>query len=321
MTLRPIFIFSAPRSGSTLVQRVLATHPQVTTASEPWLLLPLLSPLYELPAAGARDPLIHDALEDFIAELPRGQEDYRAALREFALRLYGRAAGDDVAYFVDKTPLYHMIIDEIVAAFPDGRFLFLFRNPLSVLASCVELFDQGRWEVARYHTALFQSFANLVPCAARHADRSLTLRFEDLVTSGEAPWRAIVEYLELPWEPDMLERFSVLQLRGRMGDRTGTERYSALSAEPVDKWRLTVCNPLRRAWCGRYLHWLGRDRLSAMGYDLDQLLLALAATGDTNERLLDDAGLMGSSLVRELVKARIPRYTSRASTWRALLGA
>ena len=38
----PVFLFSLPRSGSTLVQRLIAGHPQVATTSEPWILLPLL---------------------------------------------------------------------------------------------------------------------------------------------------------------------------------------------------------------------------------------------------------------------------------------
>jgi hypothetical protein len=158
VSLRPLFIFSGPRSGSTVVQRILASHSQVATASEPWLLLPLLAPLYDrLPAPGPRDPLVRDAVADFVGQLPRGRDDYRAAAREMALSLYAKAAQHDVAYFVDKTPPYHLIVDEVVETFPEGRFLFLFRNPLSVVASTVELFDAGRWEVTRYHMALFQS--------------------------------------------------------------------------------------------------------------------------------------------------------------------
>ena len=320
MSLKPIFIFSAPRSGSTLLQRVLATHSQITTASEPWVLLPLLSPLYgQLPAPGARDPLIHEALEDFIAELPNGENDYRAAVRACAMELYRHAAPADVNYFVDKTPLYHLIADEIFSTFPDGRFLFLFRNPLSVLASCVQLFDDGRWEVARYHMALFHSFACLVPAAVRYGTRSLVVRFEDLVSGDEGHWRQIIDYLQLPWEPEVLEQFGEVHLRGRKGDPAGTRTYSALSHEPVDKWRATVSNPLRRAWCSRYLHWLGRDRLAVMGYDLADLQRQLADTGRGSAYTADDARRMTASVVRECAKARLPRYSSRASTWRALL--
>jgi len=320
VSVRPIFIFSAPRSGSTVLQRVLAAHRDVTTASEPWLLLPMLTPLYDdLPAPGARDPLIREALEDFIAELPNGRVDYRAAIRDSALALYEGVTDQNATYFVDKTPLYHLVVDEIFETFPDAKFLFLFRNPLSVVASCVELFDDGRWEVARYHAALFESLAYLAPASVKYASRSLTVRFEDLVMGGEAPLRRILEYLELPWEPRIIEQFASVELRGRMGDLTGTVAYSALSQEPIEKWRATICNPVRRAWCSRYLRWLGRERLAVMGYDVDQLREQLKTTSGCRYRTSDDVRIMAASLVRELVKARLPRYTSRASTWHALL--
>ena len=323
MTPKPIFILSAPRSGSTLLQRVLAAHSEITTASEPWLLLPVLSPLYpSLPAPGARDPLIHDALEDFVATLPDERGSYRDAVREFALRLYGGAAQEqESTYFVDKTPLYHLILDEIFATFPDGRFLFLFRNPLSVVASCVELFDHGRWEVARYHMALFQSFADLVPAAERYADRSLVVRFEDLVSGEETRWRAIVEYLGLGWEPQMLGQFTHVGLRGRMGDPTGVRTYEHLSTEPLEKWRATIASPVRRVWCMRYLRWIGADRLATMGYDLADLQRQLTLTGGGAGQTFDDTRRMATSLGREILKAHSPRFTSRASTWRALLRA
>jgi hypothetical protein len=321
VSIRPIFILSAPRSGSTLLQRVLAAHSEIATASEPWLLLPPLQPLYDrLPGPGARDSLIHEALQDLLRELPGGRDDYRAAVRELATGLYARLSDGRARYFVDKTPLYHLIADEIFATFPDARFLFLFRNPLSVVASCIELFDAGRWEAPRYHMALFQSFADLAPAADRYRDRSLSVRFEDLVLDEETSWRAIVEYLDLEWEPQMLERFNAVPLHGRMGDPIGTARYTAVSPEPLNKWRASLSNPLRRSWCSAYLRWLGPDRLETMGYDIDQLQLELTGTGRGTRHLLDDARRLAFSMAREIAKAQVPRYTSRASTWRALLG-
>src|SRR5262249_20278294 len=71
MATTPILLLSLPRSGSTLVQRVLAAHPGVATASEPWLLLPLLLPLRDdVPAPGGWQPRVHSALEDFARMLP-----------------------------------------------------------------------------------------------------------------------------------------------------------------------------------------------------------------------------------------------------------
>jgi hypothetical protein len=321
MSVRPLFIFSGPRSGSTLVQRILAAHTQVSTVSEPWVLLPLLSPLYgRLPVAGPRHALEHDAIADFLAELPEGRADYRTAAREMALTLYAKAARHEAAYFVDKTPLYHLIVDEIVETFPDGRFVFLFRNPLSVVASAVELFDAGRWEATRYHMALFQSIADLVPAARRHAACAVTVRFEDLVAEGEAPWRRVVDYLGLPWEPAMLERFARVELRGRKGDPTGTRQYRTLSREPLDKWRGTLSNRVRRAWCVRYLRWIGEQRLATMGYDLDELVEELGSLPLNRGGEWADASRLALSLARELAKPRMPTHAGESSVWRALLG-
>ena len=74
--------------------------------------------------------------------------------------------------------------------------------------------------------ALFQSLADLIPASRRYSSRSLTIRFEDLVAGDDAPWRGISEYLALPWEPAMLERFADVDLRGRMGDPTGVRTYA-----------------------------------------------------------------------------------------------
>ena len=106
MAIRPIFIFSITRSGSTLVQRIVAAHEGVATVSEPWLLLPLL---YTLRSQGVVAEYSHNmalsAIEDFCKELPEGTEsDYRRELHDFVLWLYEKAAGQGATHFVATSP-------------------------------------------------------------------------------------------------------------------------------------------------------------------------------------------------------------------------
>src|SRR5882724_699178 len=86
--IEPIFIFALSRSGSTLVQRVIAAHEGVATTSEPWLLLPHV---YSFKPRGVLAEYPHatlvEALEDFAAELPGGGEEYRRELHDYVLRL------------------------------------------------------------------------------------------------------------------------------------------------------------------------------------------------------------------------------------------
>jgi hypothetical protein len=319
MSITPIFILSAPRSGSTLLQRVLAAHPDVATASEPWILLPLLAPLRpDLVGASHRDQLVGEAVEDFVAALPSGRSDYLAAVRTAALQLYGRAAGDHDRWFVDKSPIYHLVVDEIVGAFPEGRFVFLWRNPLAVLASAVELFGHGRWEPDQYTLALFQSLEDLVPASIRYASVAHAVRYEDLVCGDEATWRGLTEYIGIPFDASATERFTEVQLAGRKGDHLGSARFKSLSTEPLEKWRLVINNPVRRAWARRYLRWIGPERLAQMGYDLDDLMAELGSLDVGAGGAGEDLVRIAVSMLREAGKLATPAHGGERGAWNRL---
>lgn len=302
----PLFLLSLPRSGSTLAQRILAAHEAVATVSEPWVLLPYL---YTLRERGVYAEYNHRALvqavEDLCEALPGGREDYVAEIREFALRLYGRASPDGARYFLDKTPRYHLISDEIFAAFPDGKYVFLWRNPLAVAASIMETWAGGRWNLYRYKVDLFDGIGSLIRTYERHRDDVHAVRYEDLVTQPEEAWSGVFGYLDLPFDRSVLELFGDVELDGRKGDTTGTERYAEVSTGPLHRWRRTLNNPVRKAWCRRYLRWIGRERLSVMGYDLDGLLAELDSLPTSYRRLGSDVERACWGLLRDLSEPKI----------------
>lgn len=326
--IAPVLVLSAPRSGSTLVQRVLSVHPDVATASEPWLLLPLLAPLQaHFPPGGRWHAQIAPALHDFTATLPGGADAYRAAMREAALRLYREAAGEGPRFFLDKTPPYALLVDELLATFPDARVLILWRNPLAVVASIVETFCDGRWRPDDYAVSLFSGLDALVGAARRHADRVVTVRFEQLVGGDPDVWRATAGALGIPFDDAALEQFAGVRLEGRLGDPTGVRAYGALSRAPLEKWRATLAPPLRRAWCRRYLRWIGAERLATMGYALDELLAQLdemptapgrRAAADPLAGTARDAADLARTLARDALRAQLVRPRP-PSSWRRLL--
>jgi 16S rRNA G966 N2-methylase RsmD len=317
VSIRPIFIFSPPRTGSTLLQRVLASYPDVATASEPWVLLPLLGPLRgDVPGMGGTGALVHGAVSDFVDALPDGRAEYLKAMRHAALELYAAAAGRDEGWFVDKSPIYHTIVDEIVEAFPEGRFVFLWRNPLSIVASAVEMFDEGRrWQPDRHTMALYRSIEDLVPASERHAPVAHAVRFEDLVSGESDVWQRLAEYIGLSYDPATLERFGEVELHGRLGDTVGTRLYREVSQEPLAKWRRTIDTPVRKAWCRRYLLWIGRERLAQMGYELDALLEELGTADVSIRRAGEDVAAEGARRFRAGVRRVLPT-SARKLGWR-----
>lgn len=272
----PVFIFSLPRSGSTLLQRILATHPAVATASEPWILLPFL---YSRRSSGIYAEYGHrkavDAIEDFTSGLPGGSAEYLDAIKSLALRLYARRAGPSARYFVDKTPRYHVIASDIVRTFDEARFIFLWRNPLAVVASMIEVWGQGRWNIYEFEFDLFDGLAGLISARRQAGDRAISVRYRDLVAESPEARARVFDYLGLDSDEARPDEQHKVVLTGRMGDQAGGQRYHDLSQEPLDKWKRILASPLRKMWCRRYLRWIGKEQLEVMGFGLEMLMREL----------------------------------------------
>ncbi len=287
--IKPIFLLSLPRSGSTFVQRVLAAHDGIATAAEPWLLLPHAYGLREQGmAAEYTQPLAARAIREFVDQLPGGEPEYWASLRRFALDLYEKAGGETATYFLDKTPRYHFILPELFQMFPDAKVIFLWRNPLAVVSSIVGTWTKGKWNVDRWQGDL-RGVAALVEAQEAHADRTLSVNYETLVSEPERTWPTVFEYLELPFDPSILTTFSDVRVPGRMGDPTGKHRYQEISTEPLEKWKTNLGTVWRKRWCRAYLDWIGPERLATMGYDAADLRAGLDALPSSSRHALSDA--------------------------------
>lgn len=307
MDIEPIFIFYVSRSGSTLLQRVLAAHPGVTTVSEPWILLPLIYSRRERGViADYGHPQLVSAVADFVDQLPNGAQEYDEAIRRFVLDLYRRAAGPDARYFVDKSGQSHVAAD-VMRIFPDAKFVFIWRSPLGIIGSMIDTWVNGRWSPTMYHGDLFTALPRMVATYVANQDRAHAVNFEALVGGDERPWRELMQYLGIDFEPEALREFSSVRLEGRMGDQTGVTRYSSLSTEPIDKWRRNIVNPIRVEWCRRYLRFLGEERLEVMGYSLQELLAELDEQPFSTDRLPSDVVRGTVDVLKEPVRVRIRR--------------
>lgn len=282
----PIFLLSLPRSGSTVVQRVMAAHKEIATAPEPWVLLPQAYALRERGAYAEYGQIPSSrAIREFIERLPRGTTDYDAGLRTFVLGLYSKVAKEHERYFLDKTPRYHLILDDLFRIFPEARFIFLWRHPLAVVASIAETWGDRAWNLAQWHVDVNDGLSNLVGAYEAHSAQSFAVRYEDLVASPTSAWPSLFDYLEIPFDPRTLETFDSVDVAARMGDRIGSRDYHALTTEPLTKWHTTIRNPFRQRWCRNYLRWIGPERLAVMGYDLDIILEELDQIPGSGQRL------------------------------------
>ena len=318
MPLTPLFLLSLPRSGSTLLQRLLSAHEAIATAAEPWLLLPLV---YALRERGVYAEYGHwgacRALSDFASGLPGGRPSFDASLRAFALELYAKAseqARPEATFFLDKTPRYSLIAQDLAQIFPNAKFVYLWRNPLAVVASIVETWGHGRWRIHPWRVDLFKGLSSLLEAYLGMRDSAFALRYEDLVQSPDAEMDRLGDYLGLDLVLGTATATTDSQLRGRFGDRVGSAQYDTVSTGSLTKWRGVLSSPARKAWCRRYIRWIGRDRLAMMGYQLDALLADLAnAPRDIRGTPLDLTDMAYGSIA-SVLEPRIIRH-KLSSSW------
>jgi hypothetical protein len=222
---RPIFVIGMPRSGTTMTESVLASHPDVMGAGE----LPFLPRLF--PMMGAQNaPSAHHLIAGATAEVVRRFETYLASSAELS-------AGH--ARFTDKMPCNFQYAGMIHAVLPQAKIIHVMRDPVDTcLSNFTRLFDRSQYhtydlvELGRYYRAyqrMMDHWAHVLPADAIHH-----VRYEDLVDDTEHHARQMLAFCDLEWT-DACLRFQDQKRRVRTA--SVTQVREAVYKTSVQKWR------------------------------------------------------------------------------------
>ena len=194
----PIFVLGQPRTGTTLIERIISSHSRVHSAGE----------LQQFSLA--------------IRRISRFQEPERFSSAFFGAALpldpaaVGRLYMDSCARmrgttrrFVDKLPQNYLLIPLILAALPDAKIVHLTRDPMDAcFASYKQLFADAylhsydQEEMARHH-ARYRRLLDV--WRERFGDQFLDISYEETVSDLEPNVRRLLDFLALPWEDGCLK--------------------------------------------------------------------------------------------------------------------
>lgn len=195
----PIFVLGMPRTGTTLVERILSSHSRVFSAGE---LNNFSLELIRLAGknAGPKRP----SRLDFVAAT--ALLDFRALGEAYVNGV--RPLRDDRPHFIDKLPFNFLYAGLIHVALPKAKIINLQRHPMD---TCFAVYKQlfrdaypfsydldelGQYYIS-YHR-LMQHWNAMLPGVIH------TIRYETLVTDIEGEARRLLDYCGLPWEPECL---------------------------------------------------------------------------------------------------------------------
>jgi tetratricopeptide (TPR) repeat protein len=194
----PIFVLGQPRTGTTLVERIISSHSQVHSAGE----------LQQFSLAIRRIGNYQDprrfSQAFFAAAKTMDPEKIGALYMQTTDRMRG-----STPRFVDKLPQNFLLIPMILKALPGARIVHLTRDPMDAcFASYKQLFadaylhsyDQA--EMARHHARYRKLMATW---RERFPGQFHDISYEDTARNLEPNARALLDYLDLPWEDACLD--------------------------------------------------------------------------------------------------------------------
>ncbi len=190
---RPLFIVGLPRSGTTLVDRILSSHSAIRSRGETSDFVMAL--LKQAGKVASKAALVqHSTTLDFV-ELGRA---------------YCANLGDGAAERqIDKTPVNFLYLGLIAAALPNARIIHLRRNPMDVCYAMYKTlfrmaypFSYDLGDLARYwmgYDRLMKHWKSMLPTT-----QFIEIAYEDLVADQEGVSRQLINFVGLPWQEECL---------------------------------------------------------------------------------------------------------------------
>jgi tetratricopeptide (TPR) repeat protein len=227
----PVFMVGFPRSGTTLLDVALDSHPNIATVEEQHTIMAVIDVLRQ-GEFGFPDQLAALTVQDI------------AGLRSTYLEaLAGFVPAEFDGLVIDKMPIRTVHAGILWRLFPDAKFLFCARHPCDVvLSNFMQHFNVSDL-LANFYTlegsarlydkvmSLWHTYTSRLPL------RQHTIRYEALVEDMESEMRQVLEFLGLPWDPAVLDYPGRAIERGRINTNSYHQVTEPVYARSSGRWR------------------------------------------------------------------------------------
>lgn len=274
-----VFIISQPRSGSSMLQQLIAFHPDVKTAPETWMMLPLIY-FYKKDSSAKsiyNYQIGHQGLQEYL-NTTDSLELAKENLRSTALSMYGHTMGNS-KYFLDKTTRYYHILNELIELFPNAKFILLVRNPLSVFGSFLNIFCKYNLRALPRkdtYSDLFLAPKLIQEVKSRNLSNVHFTRYEDLIKNSKKEVEEIFSFLGLKTienagEYNVKDRFT----SSAFIDPKSVKKHSKPVSLYGQEWKKHISSTLKKKWLKNYIEFLGESLLNDFGYDYNEIITSL----------------------------------------------
>jgi Flp pilus assembly protein TadD len=227
----PVFLVGFPRSGTTLLDQILDSHPKIQT-------------LEEKPVIG----ILCDDIDNLIRGKPDGLKALSPAHLARLRQLYFEYVADFVELrpgnlLIDKFPLNITRVPYILRIFPDARFILALRDPRDCVLSCFMHLFEPNDAMANFYTpedaaalyarvmGLWRHWAELLPL------RHQRVYYENLVKGLPGEIKPLLDFLGMEWREEMARPHEHAARRGHINTPSRSQVTQPIYQRAAGRWR------------------------------------------------------------------------------------
>ncbi|MEC7984392.1 MAG: sulfotransferase [Myxococcota bacterium] len=303
---RLVFLLSAPRSGSTLLMRILNATSEVYARSEPHIFPPLAHlGFWECVDTAPYDQLqAQQAMRDIVQEFSDGEEGYYRACRAYTDHLYRRILMQtDKRYFLDKTPANALVLPFIQRVYPRAKYIVLTRHPAAILSSYAHSFFDGDYHAAHTFNPILSRYIPVLSDLIRSGMSNVqVVSYEQVVREPENTLAKLSEFMNISFEADALN-YQKESVSEGLGDPIGVQKHQRPVTNSVDKWVAEFRdNAFPKSIVDAQLKGVSDIALETFGYPIDSLWDALS-TGEEGQAPRPSGSINRYQLERKILVA------------------
>jgi tetratricopeptide (TPR) repeat protein len=248
----PIFIIGFPRSGTTLLDTILSSHP-------------LIEVIEEKPIIENWIKAIQKEVDNDLKYLHNINESSAQKFRKmyFDLRNKNIKKNNGKKIYIDKMPLNIIYAGEILRIFPDAKFIMALRHPCDCVLSC--FMQSFKMNDAMSNFLNLKDSANFYDSVMKiwqlyintFSINQYTVKYEDVVTNFEKSINNILDFLEVAWSKNILEFYKTAPVDRLINTPSYDQVNKPIYKKSLDKWKnykdqMQNVLPILNKWMKKY---------------------------------------------------------------------
>ena len=227
----PVFLIGFPRSGTTLLDTILRSHPEIDV-------------LEEKPLINSVEQIIKSKFKVSLDELNKLKpEDLKLLQNHYLEILKNNCDNKKAKILIDKFPFQTVSLPLINLLFPDAKIIFTHRNPFDTVLSCFQQSFEPNNAMSNFRSIesaskIYDLTMNMwIDYKAKLRMNFITSKYEDLIDDFDTHISRILNFLNLKWDENIKNYRDTAYKRKKINTPSSSQVVQPLYKSSIDKWK------------------------------------------------------------------------------------